>query len=307
MNVTKCENGHFYDADKYPVCPHCGAKPLSFAAEAENAKPAKKSHRFWGKNAAENIEIAQVPDRTIGKTFGIFGDEHAVDGNENGGVSVPVIQNGDNNLSFTDDIHTDKENDANFSNADKDSISRNYNAECPETDNKTDKRFDQQFPTVETANKSSNLADEIRKVSSDSQDKTVGFFHIAATDKEIAKPAVNDPVVGWLVCIKGAHFGEGFNIYAGRNSVGRSENNRIAITMENTISREKHAWITYEPKKREFFIQPGEGTGLAYLNDENIMESHRLNSKDKIEFGDGIFIFIPLCGKDFSWEDYMGN
>ena len=23
MNLQKCENGHFYDADKYQTCPHC--------------------------------------------------------------------------------------------------------------------------------------------------------------------------------------------------------------------------------------------------------------------------------------------
>lgn len=23
MNIKKCENGHFYDADKIPLCPHC--------------------------------------------------------------------------------------------------------------------------------------------------------------------------------------------------------------------------------------------------------------------------------------------
>ena len=24
MNLTKCSNGHYYDADKYSTCPHCG-------------------------------------------------------------------------------------------------------------------------------------------------------------------------------------------------------------------------------------------------------------------------------------------
>lgn len=24
MNLTKCSNGHFYDSDTYPACPHCG-------------------------------------------------------------------------------------------------------------------------------------------------------------------------------------------------------------------------------------------------------------------------------------------
>ena len=303
MNVTKCENGHFYDADKYAVCPHCGAKPLSDAAKPEDAKP-EKPHRFWGKSPATNIEIAQVPDRTIGKTFGIFGDEHSADKSKSIGITETVINNRNDNLPFTGIVHTDKDDNANFVNADQNNA--DPGAEYAETNIETDKQGEQ--PSVgETTNKSSGLADEIRKVSADSQDKTVGFFHIAMPNEKGVKSTVSDPVVGWLVCVKGAHFGESFNIYVGRNSVGRSENNRIAITKENTISREKHAWITYEPKKREFFIQAGEGTGLAYLNGENVMESHQLNLKDKIEFGEGMFLLIPLCDRDFSWEDYMEN
>lgn len=27
MNLTKCENGHYYDRDRFPVCPHCGMAP----------------------------------------------------------------------------------------------------------------------------------------------------------------------------------------------------------------------------------------------------------------------------------------
>lgn len=23
MNVVKCKNGHFFDADTYEICPHC--------------------------------------------------------------------------------------------------------------------------------------------------------------------------------------------------------------------------------------------------------------------------------------------
>ena len=25
MNLTKCKNGHYFDADKYPNCPHCAS------------------------------------------------------------------------------------------------------------------------------------------------------------------------------------------------------------------------------------------------------------------------------------------
>ncbi len=27
MRVVKCKNGHYYDSDRYEMCPHCGSKP----------------------------------------------------------------------------------------------------------------------------------------------------------------------------------------------------------------------------------------------------------------------------------------
>ena len=73
------------------------------------------------------------------------------------------------------------------------------------------------------------------------------------------------------------------------------------------MSREKHAMVIYEPKKRNFYIQPGDSSGLTYLNDDYITESKRLAAKDILEIGDCQFVFVPLCGDDFSWEDYISK
>jgi hypothetical protein len=43
----------------------------------------------------------------------------------------------------------------------------------------------------------------------------------------------------------------------------------------------------------------------TYLNDENIFDAKILCSGDTLEFGDTKFRFIPLCGEDFSWNDYI--
>jgi hypothetical protein len=115
----------------------------------------------------------------------------------------------------------------------------------------------------------------------------------------------SEPVVGWLVCIGGPHIGECFNVYAGKNSIGRSEENRIVIPGDNSISRIKHSLIVYEPKKRNFYVQPGDSSGLTYLNDDYITESHKLADRDLIELGDSKFMFVPLCGETFSWEEHM--
>ena len=113
------------------------------------------------------------------------------------------------------------------------------------------------------------------------------------------------PVVGWLVCIQGPCLGWSFQIGAGNNSIGRKDENRIVIPSDMKISGIRHATITYEPKRRNFFLQPGEASGLTYLNDEYIDSSKKLSHKDIIEMGDTRLLFVPLCGEDFSWETYI--
>ena len=40
MNLIRCENGHYYDGDRYASCPHCGsAEPVYRNPYHENAEP----------------------------------------------------------------------------------------------------------------------------------------------------------------------------------------------------------------------------------------------------------------------------
>ena len=116
---------------------------------------------------------------------------------------------------------------------------------------------------------------------------------------------VQEPVAGWLVCIGGKQLGKDFKIVTGRNSVGRNSSNYIHLENEESVSREKHAWIFYEPRKRQFYVQPGESSGLTYVNDDTVLESRQLKHGDILEFGDTKFIFIPLCSDGFTWNDYI--
>ena len=63
--------------------------------------------------------------------------------------------------------------------------------------------------------------------------------------------------------------------------------------------------MIYEPKKREFFVQPGEGSGLSYLNEDIITETKKVAARDTLELGEGKYILVPLCGDDFTWETYI--
>lgn len=39
MNLKKCENGHYYDSDKYAECPRCGSREASSLKKTADVKP----------------------------------------------------------------------------------------------------------------------------------------------------------------------------------------------------------------------------------------------------------------------------
>lgn len=113
-----------------------------------------------------------------------------------------------------------------------------------------------------------------------------------------------DPVAGWLVCIDGEDFGDSFKIKAGKNFVGRDANMDIVLHGDNRISRERHAAILYEPKRREFIAQAGESRELFYLNDEAVLNPVRIKKYDILTIGNTRLMFFPCCDEKFNWDDY---
>lgn len=109
------------------------------------------------------------------------------------------------------------------------------------------------------------------------------------------------PVVGWLVCVKGPMLGNDYRIHAGYNSIGR-EIGDIHIRGDQTISREKHARIAFEHKSSRFFFGPDEGRNIVYVNGEMVMNSMELHAYDVITIGNTELLFVPLCGEHFSWN-----
>jgi hypothetical protein len=123
--------------------------------------------------------------------------------------------------------------------------------------------------------------------------RTIGIFQ---------KSLGIDPVVGWLVCVEGPARGRDFRIRSGRNFIGRGEKMDIRIEGDAAISREKHAVISYDPKRANFRLLPGDGAGLTYLNDETVDAAAELKPFDIIELGETTLWFVPFCGKHFRWR-----
>lgn len=137
-----------------------------------------------------------------------------------------------------------------------------------------------------------------------------GYKSSKAEDSDVGKTVAVlqkslklEPVAGWLVCIEGKNKGKDFRLEARNNSIGRSEKMDICIKDDETISRENHARIAYDPKHNKFHLIPGENTNNTYVNDEPVYVPAELNAEDVIEIGESKFMFIPFCTERFNWQD----
>ena len=112
-----------------------------------------------------------------------------------------------------------------------------------------------------------------------------------------------NPVCGWIVCVKGPRRGKDYRVMDGKNFVGRADDMDIQILGDNKIARRNHAVIVFDAKKRENMILPGDSNGLVYLNGEAVYLPQPLSAYDVIEMGESTFLFVPFCGEHYMWED----
>ena len=69
-----------------------------------------------------------------------------------------------------------------------------------------------------------------------------------------------------------------------------------------SVSRRRHAVIIYEPRGKVFIAQPGDSRELFYLNDEVVLSNVQLKPYDVLSIGETKLLFLPLCGREFSWD-----
>jgi len=263
MRKVRCVKGHFYDVDASTLCPHCGSQ-----------------------EAKEEMTTTDVEDSAVSdggkKRFSIFGKGKSekeikssvvTEPNPSGSSSVskePIqsvkksVSNSDNGEHKTRSFWSFEEDDTDVA-EDVQEESTEYNAATSE--NKTHRDIDSV--------------------------KTTSIY----TQKD-----GGEPVTGWLVCIEGAHYGQSFEIKSGQSAIGRDSSMDICMKKEGSISREKHAYIIFEPKKRQFLLRSGEGKGLTYCNDDLVTGIVSLNAYDKVQLGEAEFLFVPFCNEKFMWE-----
>ena len=110
-----------------------------------------------------------------------------------------------------------------------------------------------------------------------------------------------DPVVGWLVCVEGPDRGRDFRLRTAKNFIGRAPSMDICLAGDDTISREKHAVVAFEPEERKFWLLPGDSQGLVYLNKKVVHTPIELSTDDVVKVGQTQLIFVPFCGERHQW------
>jgi len=113
-----------------------------------------------------------------------------------------------------------------------------------------------------------------------------------------------EPVAGWIVVVKGPGRGGFRPVFVGMNSVGRAPSQRVCLDFgDESISREEHAFITYDDEQRTFYLQHGGKSNLVRLAGKPVLQPTELKPGDLFRIGNTTFRFFACCGPDFNWSD----
>lgn len=139
-------------------------------------------------------------------------------------------------------------------------------------------------------------------VGAEDDDKTIiDFGEIGEEGQEVS----DDPVVGWLVIVKGPGIGNSINLGMGMNAVGRDTDQRAAFPYgDKQISGEDHLRIIYDDEGRTFMIAPGSGKTVSRLNGKIIAMATELPNYSTIALSKATSVrFVAFCNESFDWSD----
>lgn len=278
MNLSRCNQGHFYDKEKYATCPHCNT-----GAGGEDGITMAFTEDLSNDDIAPTQPLDEVtrPIQTP--------------------VSVPPAQPA--------------------SPPAQSAVQPAANMITPPAANMAVPPAASSIPipppvapppTIPPFSNVGAGSDE-----DEDSDVTVGFFNnvfdvpepaksesaASSSPKAAPRKVTGSPCVGWLIAIGGNHVGEDFRLKVGKNFIGRDSSMDVALTNDKSVSRNKHAIVTYEPKQHLYLVQPGESSELAYLNNEVVLTPVRIKAYDMITVGEVNLLFMPLCGDKFDWTE----
>lgn len=113
----------------------------------------------------------------------------------------------------------------------------------------------------------------------------------------------DDYIVGWIIALNGKSRGEDYRIRGFNTTIGRGEKNTIVLTEDASVSRDVNCSIRYYSETSEYFIALGQNPKNAvYVNGKALKDVTQLHAYDVIKIGRTELLFVPLCGREFSWN-----
>ncbi|OED50726.1 FHA domain-containing protein [Leisingera sp. S232] len=121
---------------------------------------------------------------------------------------------------------------------------------------------------------------------------------------EGSAPGYTQFPVGWLAVVQGPGRGAAFTLFNGVSVIGRGEDQTVRIDFgDNSISRDNHAAIAYDPEQKAFYIGHGGKANLVRRNGRPVLSTEELSAGDEIRIGETTLRFVPLCGAGFGWDE----
>ena len=99
-------------------------------------------------------------------------------------------------------------------------------------------------------------------------------------------------LVGFLVTYNRDPNGRAYNIYEGRNYIGRDANNDIAVTDDDQMSG-RHMSILYRAVDDKFKFRDEQSSNGTFVNKE-LLDAGELENFDIVRAGNTLFIFMAI-------------
>jgi hypothetical protein len=297
MNLQKCENGHFYDADKFDSCPHCKEAGVETQdnLKTENTEKEEKSKSRFGFRKRKTSESKESSISNEKK-----GNDEMNESEENGtrylnsGIEEKNMTTSlqmDVNRSIDEESAKQKNNNSRSLN----DISQNYSQQRPQ-------QVSQQYTQMPEERKESEMKNESSlqsafRATQDPNDlddgKTVGYFSCGSVE----------PPVGFLICIEGPDEGQYYELHSGNNYIGRAATMDVVIVNDKKVSREKHANVLYDPVGRNYMLLAGEAKGLTYFNEQLVLAPQVFVPNEHFKIGETKLMLVTVCSDKFSWDE----
>ena len=108
--------------------------------------------------------------------------------------------------------------------------------------------------------------------------------------------------VGWLVVIEGPGAGDWFALENGLTHLGRGADQDVCLDFgDQSISRQSHAFITYDIARHRFQLSHGESRNRTRLNGTVVEGKAALSHGDRISIGKTTLRIAVFCDDEFSW------